>query len=318
MITADLPFDDYLRINAVSAGVLNTLTERCPRAAWFDSYLNPAPVRETSDEMDIGTIAHSIVLEGHSDGVAIIDPNDYPAARGGAIPTGWTNQAIRTARDEARAAGKIPILKTRFGEIETIVGSVRAYIESLRDSEPAIWRLFQPEGGASELTMVWSDRIGPTCKIRHDRISAANDLVVDLKFTSISAEPDAWSRILVREGHYARAAFYRRGVKALTGVEPDYVFMVCETSPPYLCSLIGVDPAGYELGRSRVEYGLRLWRDCVERDSWPAYPNRVCYPDIPSWEFARWDARIGSSMVVNDWQGKVVDEALAILSGGRA
>ena len=64
-------------------------------------------VRETSAEMDAGTVAHAILLEGNSDVVTIIDPTNHPAEKTGNIPDGWTNKSIRAARDSARASGKL-------------------------------------------------------------------------------------------------------------------------------------------------------------------------------------------------------------------
>ena len=58
-----LSMDEYLAIPAMSGGLLDTLLTRCPLAAWFESYLNPNRVRVSSDEMDIGTIAHAMLLE---------------------------------------------------------------------------------------------------------------------------------------------------------------------------------------------------------------------------------------------------------------
>jgi len=65
---------------------------------------------------------------------------------------------------------------------------------------------------------------------------------------------------------------------------------VQESSAPYLCSLVGVDPQGFAIGGAKVDYGLKLWRRCARINEWPAYPSRVCYPEIPAWEVARWEA----------------------------
>src|SRR6185369_2778309 len=108
-------FRDYLNAPAVNSRLLQTIVERCPAAAWHESHLNiDRPPEETSSTMDAGSIAHAILLEGGCDRVAIIDPNNHPAKTTGAIPEGWTNVSIRAARDDAYAAGKIPILKKDF------------------------------------------------------------------------------------------------------------------------------------------------------------------------------------------------------------
>ncbi len=96
---------------------------------------------------------------------------------------------------------------------------------------------------------------------------------------------------MVRMGYYTNAAFYRRGIAATCGVEASYTFLVVETEPPYLCSLVGVDPPAFALGADKIATGLKLWRRCVDSGRWPGYPNRVAYPEIPVYESAAWEAR---------------------------
>lgn len=289
-----VPMADYLKMPAVSASLVSTLVEQCPRAAWFQSWLNPKPADDDSDAAQgAGTIAHAILLEGSEACVEVIDPARYPAKNGN-IPEGWKNPAIREARDTALRAGKVPVLPAQIGEIREMVTAAREFIESLRETEPAIWKAFQPDGGASEVTLTWEDREGVLCRARPDRISADHRLIVDYKTGGTTAEPDTWGRTqLVRMGYYVSAAFYRRGVRKITGEECAYVFLVQEQQRPYLCSLVGVDPAGYDLGDRKVAKGLEDWARCVRSGQWPAYPPRVCYADIPPWEVARFEAREG-------------------------
>jgi hypothetical protein len=296
-----IPMRDYLAMRAVSASLICTLVEQCPAAAWWKSWMNPkAPSFSSSAAADAGTIAHSVLLEGSESCVAVIDPAQYPAKNGN-IPEGWTNPAIRTARDDAIAAGKVPMFPDSLVTVRSMVGAARTFIESLRESEPAIWALFQPDGGESELTMVWTDEAGVTCRARPDRISHDRRLVVDYKTGGTSAEPDAWARTqLVRMGYYVSAEFYRRGLKQLAGVDADYIFLVQEQEAPYLCSLVGVDPSGRELGARKVSRGLRTWAASAFSNEWPAYPPRVCYAELPPWEHAREDAVIDAHAIPYD------------------
>ena len=288
-IIPNMPMEEYLVLPAVSASLVRHMVDECPKAAWFDSWLNPHRVIRTSDEMDAGTIAHSILLEGGPGNVQIFNPSEYPNLKGGGIATGWTNKAIQEARDAARAAGKIPVLSGDMARISAMVNSAREYIESLKDEEPAIWAMFQPGGGESEVTITFNIA-GVPCRIRPDRISTDRKLIVDMKTTVTSAEPNRWARTqLAGMGYYLSAAFYRLAFD----VPPDYVFLVVQSEPPYLCSLVGIDPAGYELGHQKVLHGLGMWAQCVKRNQWPSYPTRVCYAEIPSYVHAEFEARMG-------------------------
>lgn len=298
-----VPLADYLRAPAVSAGLLSTLLDRCPRAAWAESWLNPEPLpRDDNGASDAGTIAHAILLEGSEDCCEIIDPRDYPAQSTGAIPEGWTNVAIRAARDRARALGKVPVLRPEMERIRAMVGAASAYIDSLRAHEPAVWSAFR-EPGDSELSVLWDDA-GTLCRMRPDKISAARDVIVDLKFTQRSAEPGSWGRSqLAPMGYATSAAWYRRGARKVWNTDCAYLFLVVESSPPYLCSLVGLDPTWQAYGDANVRAGLAAWQRCVERNEWPAYPARAAYPEMPGWMLAQMESReIESVGTPGGWQ----------------
>lgn len=282
----------YLSLPAVSVSILRAMVDDCPHAAWWDSWLNPnRPVEAHTQGSDAGTIAHAILLEGSNDIVTVIDPEDHPNEKGGGIPQGWTNKAIRAARDAARMEGKIPVLKSAMSSINDMVGSAHDFIESLKTQEPAIWALFQPDGGDSEVTLTWKES-DTTCRIRPDRISKDRTLIVDYKTTEGSSNPSAWARTqFYPKAHYMSAAFYRKGVEASFGAVSDYVFLVQSQEEPYRCSLVGVDPSTLALGEEKIRVALEQWAQCVQSCSFPAYPNRVCYPTLPAWEMTGWEDR---------------------------
>ncbi|OGT54227.1 MAG: hypothetical protein A3E01_00120 [Gammaproteobacteria bacterium RIFCSPHIGHO2_12_FULL_63_22] len=281
---------EYLGLEAASASIIKRILGECPRAAWSESWLNPRRSVNNNGASDRGTICHAILLEGSEDCLVAIDPRDHPAEKTGNVPDGWTNKSIRAARDEARAAGKIPILLDDHASIMNMVSATWEFLQTVKDTEPAIWAMFQPDGGSSEETVVWQD--GQTlCKMRTDRWSADRGVICDYKTTERSVEPSSWGRSqLIGMGYYLSAAWYRRGAMAATGVQPDYVFLAQEVNPPYLCSLVGVEPAMLEAGAHMIEQGLMQWERCVESGQWPAYPNRVCYPETPAYMLAQWEA----------------------------
>lgn len=287
-----LAMAEYIAAPAVSASLLQTLLDECPRAAWHDSWLNPKARADDSDAaQSAGTIAHGILLEGSTANVAVIDPRDYPTKTTGNIPDGWTNKDIRAARDAAVGAGKTPILAPQMKVVEAMVDVAREFIESLRrapaeDLARSVWAAFQTGGGESEVTIVWDDD-GVLCRIRPDRISTDRTIIVDYKTVTRTAEPEAFGRTaLAGMGYYVSGAFYRRGVKAACDVVPEYLFLVQEQEAPFLCSLVGLDPAAQALGDRKIARGVSTWRACARTGNWPAYPARVVYPELPPWEFA--------------------------------
>lgn len=283
-----MPLREYLAIEAVSAGLLHEIDSRCPRAAWFCSWLNPKrPLDDSNAAQGKGTAAHQALLEGSTDCIEIIYPHRYPND-GGGVPKGWTNPKIRAARDESRRAGRVPMLPGEDEPVRAMVDAARAYLEGLAKTQPAIHALFQPDGGESEVVIVWQERDGTLCKIRPDRISLDRRLTVNFKTTLASAEPESWFRRQASAmGYPLASAFYRRGIEQALRVEADEVWLVQEQDPPHLCSLVGLDPMGLHAAQMRMMRALRTWSACAKVGRWPGYASDVSYVETPPWDLAK-------------------------------
>ena len=139
-----------------------------------------------------------------------------------------------------------------------------------------------------EQTLIWQED-GLWCRARLDWLHDGLRVIDDYKTTEASANPDVFARTLFTMGYDVQCAFYLRGLRALRGIANlTFRFIVQESFAPYALSVIGLCPEAQEIGQRKVEYALRLWRDCVTRNVWPGYPTATCYADVPPWEAARW------------------------------
>lgn len=255
---------------SLSASIAHLLCSQSPaHARAAHPRLNPDLVREEKEQYDIGMAGHEALLEGRST-VEIIDAND------------WRTKAAQEARDEARANGKIPLLARKAAELDAMLAAAHEQLET----HAATPRPFTD--GQPEQTLVWEEEGGVWCRARIDWLRDDFAAADDLKTTSRSASPAAWSRRIFDEGRDIQAALYVRGVEALTGVTPDFRWVVVETTTPFALSVVAPDPGVLALGRSKVEWALKRWRECLEADHWPGYPTEVCYAELPPWEEARW------------------------------
>lgn len=292
-----LPMSRYLAdpcpVPSLSSSVAGTLLTHSPLHAWFcHPRLNPKHQQQNREDFDIGTCAHALLLEGDESVLAIIDPLDYKGARGG-IPKGWTNDAIRAARDEARAAGKTPILKADAEAVREMVLTAREFIAG---SEIA--GIFND--GQAEQTLIWTE--GTTwLRIRPDWLTGNGRVMLHYKTTARSAEPGSFGRSAFQSmGYDMTAMFYERGLYHVAALlDPDgeghtegieSVFLVQETAPPYACSLIGLDHQMQEFAARKVERAIALWENCMRTQQWPAYPNRICYIEPKPWQIADFEA----------------------------
>jgi hypothetical protein len=168
-----------------------------------------------------------------------------------------------------------------YARVTVATHAIRAQIAARLD-EP---RLFSD--GKPEQTLVWreSTAYGPIwCRARVDWLHDDFSALDDLKTTAASANPVIWSnRTLWQIGGDVQAAFYRRGVKELTGKTPVFRFVVAEIDPPFPISVVSLDPSWVDLADLKVDRAIERWRQCIETDTWPGYPESIYYAEPPAW-----------------------------------
>lgn len=249
---------------SLSNSLAKILLRRSPRHAWLaHPRLNPHQASQDSSRFDLGTAAHAMLLEKDDSRIVVIDADD------------WRGKAAREARDQAREEGKTPVLAGQFKEITRMVDAARAFLDG---SE-----LHGILGnGRPERTLIWQEPCGIWCRSRLDWLTYTDDLILDYKTTD-NAEPEAFIRRLNSLDYDLQAAFYLRGMEAITGSRPRFVFLAQEIEPPYACSLVALSEFAMEIAAEKVEAAIHLWRDCLERDDWPLYSGRIHYAEPPVW-----------------------------------
>ena len=292
-----LPILDYIRDPAtpgpsLSASAAHTLlTRSAAHCRHQHPRLNPAWQPDEFDMAQIvGTVAHALLLENDRSRVMVIDALDFKT------------KVAQLARDTALANGKLPILAHRMVEVEAAVAAGRAQLAAKEIPDA-----FQ--GGHVERTMIWTDEQGVTWRSRPDWTDDLGLLVVDLKTTGGSAEPDAWSRgALLAHGADLQAALALRGLRALRGPGVRaFVFAVLETTPPYGLSLVGLDPMFQQFAESKLDVAAKTWAACLATNEWPPYPARICWASPPEWAVYKWGEREVAHAALGSGEGTVED-----------
>ena len=269
-IRSGVAMGEYLLMAGLSASRINTLLQYSPFHAYHDEGGEPSEVS------DIGTAIHSALLEG-VDNIVTIDAED------------WRTKDAKAARDAARAAGKIPMLARKVSQVMSAVEAAKRYISS---SEIA--GVF--DDGKPEQTVIWKEG-EMLCKARPDWLTNDRSLLLHVKTTAGSAQPDSWIRnMLTGMGYDVAASFYERGcyqakIETKSGGVVQSVFLVIEQSPPYGCSLIGLDLAMQDLAARKVERAIATWQRCKATGIYPAYPSRICYAAPKPWELEAEETR---------------------------
>lgn len=262
-----LTFDEYHGLkDMLSASVCKLLVERSPAHAKHQASEGGD---DPSKQSDRGSVAHALLFEG-VDKMAVLNYPDYR-----------TNLA-KQARDDARAVGKYPVLFKDEPAIHAMVRAARQAWEACPDLQG-----YQPANGTPELSVIWREG-DVTCRCRPDWLAHDHKVVIDAKFTEHSAQPESIARQVISMAFDQRAAFYQRGIQAVTGVAPVYVYLFQEVDPPYCTSFVSVSAAMLELGRAKVDYALGRWRECRASGQWPGYDQRIHYAEPPAWALEQW------------------------------
>lgn len=264
-----MPLLDYVNDPApepsASTGTLHAMITHSPMHAKLQHpRLNPDYQGQASSRMDLGTVAHAVLLEGDESRVFVIHADD------------WRTKAAKESRDMARAAGKVPILEK---DMFTVRLMVERASDALFSSELCeAWMSAQPEQ-----TLVWQER-GIWCRSRADKLTPPGSVYFEYK-TTADAHPMTFCKgPVIRQGYDLQAALGLRGVKAVLHREQcQHVFIVQEIEEPYAVSLVSLSPHFLAIANARLDMALDRWGDCLKEGRWPGYPNRPATVDPPGY-----------------------------------
>jgi hypothetical protein len=265
---------DPAPVPSLSRSIAKLLIEAAPAHAYAQHPRlgGAAPTGPASgdDDMDVGSAAHAMFLEGQ-DKVAVIPFDTYRTA------------AAKELRDDALQQGRIPLKQVKYATALNVVEE----LEELR----AKTGLFTK--GKAEQTVVWDegDHWG---RARVDWLpdDPAAPLL-DLKTTGSFAS--GWARSCFQFGGDIQAAMYPRGVEFIRGEPPDgMLFVVIETTPPYGIKVFGLDPVAVAVGEAKAAAARAAWVQCMNAQAWPNYPLTPDWIMPPPWIVRQWEeAKIG-------------------------
>lgn len=210
------------------------------------------------DEWNIGTAAHSLILENDTTNIVVLDFPNY------------LTKAAKEAKNAAIAENKQPLLAKEWGVVQAMRDAVMAH--------PVARQLFT--GHVPERSFFW-EQDGMRYKCRPDALHY--DKIVDLK-TTITADPSDFGKRAYDLGYFISAAHYQAGVKHHTGDELPFIFVNVEKMEPYLVSVIELDDDALDIGRMMIERGARIYEECMENNAWPGYPHKTT-TGLPVWAY---------------------------------
>jgi len=287
----NMPFDDYLKVDALSATGLKQLA----RSPWH--YRNRVDIDPTP-AMLRGTLAHCAVLEPEAMAQRyVVLPEDAPrkptrAQWEAKKPSAESLAAMdwwRQFKDES--AGRDLVSFADYALCQAQLAAIAA--------QPELAELLR--AGRGEVSIFWIDEAtGIYCKARPDWLPPANGRSIrplDLK-TCADESPNGFGRAAARLRYDLQAAHYTDGIEAVTGLTVDaFVFGAVSSKPPILAVPYILTDEVRDQGRDeRRELMDRLaW--CMRENRWPAYGDGLQLLDFPAY------AKAGGEVEINDIEG---------------
>lgn len=224
-----------------------------------------------SAEMELGTAAHRMVLGVGQELHEIHADN-------------WRKDATKDAAEEARKAGRLPLLSKDMRTVEAMAAELRKH-------EWANKLLTQ--GGAAEASAFWQDPdTNLWWRCRWDRMPEPDPrrrpILVDYK-TCASAAPKAFSKAIADYRYYLQAHVYTAGYNCLAGLQigapAAFAFIAQERTAPYRVAVYELHPDALRKGREDARRAMAIYAECTETDTWPGYEPGPQVIDLPYWAY---------------------------------
>lgn len=276
----DMSNDDYHNHAGLSSSGLKFLAIT-PLHYWA-KYLDPErEKKEPTPALILGNQIHSAVLEPD-----LFKRSYYPLPRKYDLRKTADKDEFAGHEAAAKAAGMQIITKENLDTCLRIAVAVR--------QSPMANQLMNGAGPV-EQSFFWVEDVelddGTTepvlCKCRPDKLLTEANVCVDLKSCE-SAERETFMRACWNYKYYVSAAWYMRGIAAVTGKRPDaWVFCAHEKEAPYAAAFYQASADMLEAGDIECRYLLKKYAVCQRTNIWHGYNSQITEIGLPAWAASR-------------------------------
>jgi len=285
-IYRDFPVADYFADPAPAPSLTQSLAKILIEQSPLHAYqAHPRLGLRSADEDDgdkydkakaIGNAAHALML-GRGKALAV---EDFPDFR---------SKDAKVFKAAAIEAGKEPILQKHHEIALQMVVRAHEQLAHIKDCT----HIGDPIQGDAEVVIANCED-GLWLRSMIDWITCDLRDVVDFKTSGQSVSPYATGKLMASAGWHIQAAMHER---ILDEIDPDgagrrrFLYVAQEQYEPFALTVNQIGEAALTFGRKQLSYAVDIWRNCVERDRWPAYPPRIIIPELPGWHGNNWLAR---------------------------
>jgi len=246
-------------------------------AHWLERAKKPA-----TDAMTAGSAIDCWILEPDTFDQRFVAPPDVPR-RSKADKETWA-----AAEAEAKASGQ-RLLKGDAAKSVEVAKAIHANILA----HPVASVLLRH--ARAQVSLYWLDGLTQEpCKGRLDMLCRGDEVaalvdapgcVADLKTVGQMGKAEAaqFGRDQANSGGLIQAAFYVDGLRALTGYELPWLWIVAERVPPYAVAVHRASDSALAVGRRQYTRALKRLREQREPEAWTGYPTEITEIAPPVW-----------------------------------
>lgn len=230
-----------------------------------------------------GAACHELFL-GIGGGIKVIDveyEKKCPVTKEKVMhrATSFAPKVAQEARDQAIADKMTPRLWNEIAEDRAIVEEAKAQLSWFDMSgDPEAVVITEQDG-------FWSRSMCDT--LRSDDLT-----ILDLKFTKIIADEDAFGRHAYNMGYDIQVAHYCRNLARIRGVDPldvkfCFICIECSAGGPVMTIVHELEPALRAVGMERLAKGEEVWQRALKENDWPGYAQKIHSAKIPQWALSQ-------------------------------
>ena len=296
----ELSNPEYQELPQVSGSGLSIIHNQSPAHYKYQE-------RETTKALAFGIAAHAIILEKESfdaEFVRGIDPEQYPDALvTQADMKAWLKEkGQKVSGTKPELVDRILSLEPETQVLDEIISSHELEnsektilpasdyddVQKMREvifSDPLMSEMLT--GGYSEHSLI-GELDGVGVKTRPDLITSAGG-IVQYK-TTLSCHPVEFGRKIDGYGYLLKAALEWDCFTECYGTEPKYyIFLAQEKKEPFVWKPFNLTPEALQIGRTQLYQAIKMYKHCLETDSWFGYGSDVDDLQLPEWLLRQYD-----------------------------
>lgn len=260
---------------SLSQSLCKTLLDYSPAHARLE-HPRLAPAREIDEEPEkylaaqaIGNASHLMLL-GRGKELAIGKFDN------------WRTKDAQAFKAEHSDAGKTVILEKHFDRAAAMMKAARTQLDNAGLTTAFIQGhgevVITAQEGETWLRSLVDWMVNPT-------------LLYDLKTSAASFAPHQIQFKIEADGWDVQAAMQER---ILDLIDPEnagrrtFRFIAQENFEPFALVAVEMTEHWLTMGRKKIDMALAIWRDCMKRGTWPAYPAVLHRPEYPQFRETRW------------------------------